>query len=160
MKNLKKYWWIVVIVVAALTSVAYIKVSNKKLGPSSSASPSPSVSTSPAVKKPASSGGSAQTAPKTYDQLVDEYKDRRIQFDQNCQATPNSITYNNETKIMLDNRSAQPAKVTVGGTSYSLIGYGWQLVTLSSKTLPKELQIDCGRAVNVGKILLQALILP
>ena len=60
---------------------------------------------------------------------------------------------------MLDNRSGDARTITLAGTKYQLSGYGYALVTLSSQSLPKEMLLSCGSAVNVGKILLQAQIL-
>ena len=114
----------------------------------------PIPSQSPTVKKPVSTK-SAQTAAQDYTNLVKEYEGRRIQFDINCQAIPNYVTYKNGIKIMLDNRSGDARIITVGGTQYSLAGYGYRLVTLSSTSLPKPILLSCGSAVNVGQILLQ-----
>ena len=103
------------------------------------------------VPKPAS----AKTNPKLYTDLVTEYSGRHIQFDIACQAIPNNVTYKNGTSVMFDNRSGDARSISVGGTIYYLAGYGYKIITLSSKTLPKTLLISCGAAVNVGQILLQ-----
>lgn len=100
------------------------------------------------------SGGSL----KPYSDLVNEYQGKRIQFDERCQVVPNSATYKNGTSVMLDNRSANAVTIKVGDASYSLSSYGYRIVNLSSSYLPKELPISCGKAGNVGKILLQAII--
>jgi len=90
-----------------------------------------------------------------YTKLVKEYEGYRIQFDASCQAIPKNVTYKNGAKILLDNRSGDARYVTVGGISYYLAGYGYKVITLNSKELPKTLLINCGAAVNVGQILLQ-----
>ncbi len=92
---------------------------------------------------------------KTYDQLVKDFSGRRIQFDITCQAIPNNVTYKNGTQVMFDNRSGDARWISVGGAEYYLSGYGYKVLTLSSKTLPKNLYLNCGSAVNVGQILLQ-----
>ena len=120
------------------------------------ASPSPASGT---TVKPVAKQSTAPVSTQTYTQLVKEYDGRRIQFDQYCQATPKDITYKNGTTIMLDNRSGDARTITLAGTKYQLSGYGYALVTLSSQSLPKEMLLSCGSAVNVGKILLQAQIL-
>lgn len=99
--------------------------------------------------------GATANQAQTYTKLTVEYKDRRIQFDMNCQAIPNNITYKNGTKVMFDNRSGDARIITVGGVKYNFAGYGYKILTLSSNTLPKTLLISCGAAVNVGQILLQ-----
>ena len=119
-----------------------------------------SPTSSPAAKAPAKpkSGAVApvSTPSKPYSDLVKEYEGRRIQFDERCQPVPNSSTYKNGTSVMLDNRSSKPVTVKLGDKSYSLIGYGYQVVNLSSPSLPKEMTVSCGTAGNVGKVLLQA----
>lgn len=152
-----KYLWIVVIV--AVAAVVYFMGGDwagKYIG-TVTVSPSPSTGTAakPVLKKI----GTATTSTKTYTELVKEYEGRRIQFDQYCQANPKNITYKNGTTIMLDNRSGDARTITLAGVKYQLSGYGYALVTLSSQSLPKEMLLSCGSAVNVGKILLQAQIL-
>jgi|SRR3989344_7573471 len=95
----------------------------------------------------------------TYTELVKKYNGKRIQFDKYCQANPSNVTFKNGTSIMLDNRSGDARIVSVGGVKYSLAGYGYKVITLSSTSLPKELLLSCGSSGNVGKILLQAQIL-
>jgi hypothetical protein len=109
--------------------------------------------TTPAPKLPAKSGTAKQTV--IYTDLVKKYEGRRIQFDINCQAIPNNITYKNGTEVMFDNRSGDARIITVGGVQHQLAGYGYKILTLTSSSLPKNLLISCGAAVNVGQILLQ-----
>ena len=127
--------------------------------PSSSPTPvataSPAKSSSSSVKK----SGDAATSPKIYGDLIKEYDGRRIQFDINCQAIPNSLTFKNGTSIMLDNRSGDPRTIFIGQSKYPLLGYGYKIITLSSSEVPKDLLISCEGAVNIGNILLQANIL-
>ena len=117
----------------------------------------PSATVVPA-KKPTTTTAANPTSGKSYSDLVKEYSGRLIQFDQRCQSFPNNVTYKNGTSILLDNRSDLARDITIGGTKYSLAGYGYQVVTLSSSSLPKEMGVSCGSQGNVGKILLQALI--
>ena len=114
------------------------------------ASPSPT----PTVKIASKAKGTAP-ATLTYTQAVEQYAGKRIQFNQYCQGVPNYVTYQNGTNIMLDNRSGDARTIKVGATAYSLAGYGFRIVTLSSATLPATLLLSCGSAVNVGQILLQ-----
>lgn len=120
-------------------------------------SPTPTASPTPVSKAPAKKPGT--TAPSgDYTTLVKQYEGRRIQFDDRCQPVPLSPTYKSGTSIMLDNRSSQSRVIKVGDTSYSLSGFGYRIITLSSTSLPKEYPVSCGSAGNVGKILLQATI--
>lgn len=94
----------------------------------------------------------------SYQSALELYKDnKRIQLSgaDFCQASPNNVMYKNGTSIMIDNRSAQTRTVKIGGTSYSLEGYGFKIVKLSSATLPATLLMDCNQQQNVAKILLQ-----
>lgn len=118
-------------------------------------SANPTQNTAAAKKSPtASPAASNNVQSKTYTQLVAEYKDRRIQFDQFCQAIPNYITFKAGQSVMLDNRSGDSRYVKVGSDVHKLDGYGYKIVTLVG-SVPKTLDISCGSAVNVGKILLQ-----
>lgn len=65
------------------------------------------------------------------------------------------MSIKNGTSIMLDNRSGDARTFAVGGVFYSIAGYGWKVVTPSSKTLPATMYLDCGSARNVGTIMLQ-----
>ena len=98
----------------------------------------------------------SSTPVMSYSQLVQQYGNDRIQFDQNCQAQPKSIVLKNGTKVMLDNRSSQTRSVTVNGTKYQLGAYGYQLITLSSPSIPQTLSLGCDNLVNVGTVQLEA----
>lgn len=129
------------------------------------ASPSPSVvaaSVSPTASAypMASSVGARKPAvsapvtamPETYAEALKRYENARFQFDQYCQTKPAVASYKNGATVMLDNRSGDPRIVAVGGVQYNLAGYGWKIITLSAKTLPTTLFLDCGGAKNVAQI--------
>jgi hypothetical protein len=164
----KQYLWgaVAVAAVIALWAVSQDNGSVKEivdnLNPSLDGSRSPSPSGSPSVSgtPTVSAKATVKTTPKvgaavTYSQLLPQYEGKRIQFDALCQASPRSATFNNNTSIMLDNRSGDARIISVGGVQHSLAGFGYKIVKLSSATLPKTLSINCGAAVNVGTILLQ-----
>jgi heme/copper-type cytochrome/quinol oxidase subunit 2 len=90
----------------------------------------------------------------TYQQALINYKDRRIQFNSDCQATPSNVTYKNGTSIMIDNRSAIARTLNING-AVSVKAWGFKIVKLSSSTLPKTILVDCGNGQNVATILLQ-----
>lgn len=121
--------------------------------PDASGSPSPSGSANSSGSP--TPGGSVSAVRAQYDALVKEYEGKRIQFDMNCQAIPNSLTFKNGTKVMFDNRSGDKRTFSLNGKVYNILGYGWQLITLSSSKLPMTYVIDCGSAQNVGTITIQ-----
>jgi len=90
----------------------------------------------------------------TYAEALVKYKDTRIQLDQNCQATPNVMTFKNNTTIMIDNRSSMARTVKVDSI-YSIKGYDFKIVKLSSATLPFTWYVDCDKSQNVATILIQ-----
>jgi hypothetical protein len=104
------------------------------------------------------SAGSVNTTAKTpsisYANALVKYKDTRIQLDKTCQATPNNVTYKNNTTIMVDNRAPVVRTVKIGST-YSIKAYGFKIIKLSSTTLPMTWLMDCDKSQNVATILLQ-----
>lgn len=94
----------------------------------------------------------------TYEAALGMYRDRRIQID-NCTSQPYQVTYKNGTKIMLDNRSGDPVEIRINGQVYRMWEYEFRIVTLYSKQVPKNLQVDCimidQPAYNIANILLQ-----
>ncbi|MDP3953868.1 MAG: hypothetical protein Q8Q06_00435 [bacterium] len=159
--KINKYVWIGIAAVVVL--VLYFTLKNTGNDSAmESPSPSPSATATPAKSSSGSSvkkSGDAATSPKTYTELLTEYEGRRIQFDINCQAVPNNLTFKNGTSIMLDNRSGDARTIFIGPSQYALPGYGYKIITLSSSEIPKDLLISCEGAVNVGRIFLQAKIL-
>ena len=158
MKN-NKILWLVVIILLAIGAFFWLHNSGGSLGSLSyqSSSPSPSATGSPKTTvKSSPKATSSVTAAKTYTQLVQEYVNRTLQFNSLCQVTPSSMVLKNNTSILLDNRANVARTVSVDGKSYNLSAYGYQVVTLSSKTLPHTVAVNCGSTVNAGQVLLQA----
>lgn len=98
---------------------------------------------------------SAKTNTLSYTAAVNAYKDRRIQFDQNCVVTPNNPVFKNGTAVMLDNRSDQKLNIYLDRIQYSLYAYGFKIVTLKSAALPHTITIDCGSGRNNGAIVIE-----
>ena len=156
---MKKNWvWLVLILAVVILAIFWLMKNSDSAGqnftltPEGTSSPNP-IAVKPKTIKPVVPGAA------NYTQLVEEYEGRRVQFDEKCQMTPPNPTFKNGTKIMLDNRSASARAITVGSQKYNVMGYGYQLLTLSGKDLPQTIGVNCGALVNVGQILLQALIL-
>jgi cell division protein FtsN len=95
----------------------------------------------------------------SYADALVKYKDRRLQFSTTtgvCAVSkPNSVTYKDNTGIMLDNRSAQSLTIKVGDT-YTVKPYGFKIVTLPDIYLKaKTLLVDCNKQQNVATVLVQ-----
>jgi hypothetical protein len=88
------------------------------------------------------------------DALV-KYAGKIIQLDNQCQVTnPNSWTFKNGTDIMIDNRASSARTVKIGST-YSVKGYGFKIIKLSSAKLPATWYVDCDGQQNVATVLIQ-----
>ena len=91
----------------------------------------------------------------SYDAAVAQYKDRRIQLDPNCQAVPNTVTYKDNTGIMIDNRSSKARTVKVG-TTFVIAPYGFKIVVLPDVYLKsRTVLVDCDQSQNVATVLIQ-----
>ncbi len=102
----------------------------------------------------ATTGGTAVTI--AYQDALVKYADRRIQFNDMCQATPNKVTYKDNSGIMLDNRSATTRSIKIGANTYSVKGYGFRIVTLPDTYRDaSQYLVDCGTSQNVATILVQ-----
>lgn len=101
-------------------------------------------------------GTSSGAVSLSYQKALETYGDRRIQLSdvQPCVATPNTMTFKNGTNIMIDNRSSQTRTIKLGST-FSIKGYGFKIVKLSSSTVPTTWLMDCGASQNVATILIQ-----
>lgn len=163
MENKNNTLWIILgIVVVALVVVLIVRSTGKnkmdgtattgdQAAMTTTGTPEGTLDTTDA---PATTGGTAVTI--AYQDALVKYADRRIQFNDMCQATPNTVTYKDNSGIMLDNRSATARSIKIGANTYAIKGYGFKIVTLpdtyreSSKYL-----VDCGTAQNVATILVQ-----
>ena len=102
-------------------------------------------------------GGSATVGAvsMSYADALVKYADRRIQLNKSCQAIPNTVTYKDNTGIMIDNRSAMTRTVKVG-TTFTIKPYGFRIVVLPDVLLKsKTILVDCDQSQNVATILVQ-----
>ena len=90
----------------------------------------------------------------SYADALIQYKEARIQIDEDCQAFPNNVTYKNGTSIMIDNRAGVDRIVKVG-SAYSVKAYNFKIIKLERATLPETLLVDCDTYKNVATILVQ-----
>ena len=91
----------------------------------------------------------------TYQKIVEQYGDRRIQFDNACQAFPARLGFKNGTAIMLDNRTEKTKTIKLSGRAFILKPLGYITMKVTSKILPSTVFIDCDSHYNVGQIFLQ-----
>jgi hypothetical protein len=161
----KKYLYLAGVIIVVV--VAGIFIVNRKganapannLGDLLIVSPEVSPSASTQVKKvnpsPTPTSSLEVSQLKTYEQWVRElYKlDRWLALNAECtEIVPSGVTYKNNTLVMLDNTLSDKARVLkVGDREYNLEAHGWYLTTLTSKTLPAFLRIDCG-PMELGRI--------
>ena len=154
----KSAWlWGMVIVAIAVAGIGFLLVnSSRQIAPSAqndSAPPASNLSPEPNPQRLSRSG----TTNLTFQQAYEEYYDHRIRIN-NCMAALPQITLKNGSKIMLDNRSADPLEITLGGKSYRLYDYDFAVITVSSSALPITIKMDCQMGDEVGKNIAQILV--
>lgn len=113
--------------------------------------PVASITKKPAVKPPIS-GSAKQT--QTYTELVAAYFDKRIQFDDHCQAFPPNTTFKNGTAVMFDNRSSATRSIKIGDVAYTFGGYDYKIITLLTSNFTKSWPLVCNSS-SVGTLLIQ-----
>lgn len=160
MENNNKVMWIIGGVIAIILIIVLVVVFSKK---AVVVAPAPAEDTSQVdgeedvTTGSINAGVSGGAISLSYKDALVTYKDRRIQLNnQNglCQAVPNNVTYKNGTNIMIDNRSPNARTVKLGST-FTIKGYGFKIVNVSSSTLPATWLLDCGAQQNVATILIQ-----
>ncbi len=163
MNNTRLWIALGAIVVLIIVVVSFRGRSEEIAQPSASVSPTASPTNSPTASAVTtatpvrstggSSGGSSGTL--SYEDAIKKYGGTRIQFDVRCQAIPGQLTIKQGGAVMLDNRSGDARTISVGGVKHVLAGYGFKIIVPTSRTLPADLSVGCGSAINVGTIKLQ-----
>jgi len=153
---MNKLWIGIIAVVVIVVGVWWFNggSSSVSLLPGSSASPSVSATKTPGVANRTPTP--TVTSNLSYSQLVAQYGSNRIQFNSSCQASPNSMVLKNGTGILLDNRSNTTQVISLNGATYTLIPYGYRVVTLTSSSLPRDIGISCNNTANASLVKLQA----
>lgn len=91
----------------------------------------------------------------SYANALVKYVDRRIQLDKICQAHPNTVTYKDNTGIMIDNRSPKTRTVKIAET-FTIKPWGFKIIVLPDIYLKsKTILVDCDASQNVATILIQ-----
>ena len=78
-----------------------------------------------------------------------------LQFDDNCQSHPVSLSVVNGSKLMLDNRSAKSEVITVGDNSYAMGPFSFKIIIASASSIPTTYTIDCKDAQNVSTLIVE-----
>lgn len=92
----------------------------------------------------------------SYADAVKLYEGKRIQFTDQCIATPYYVTFTEGTKIMLDNRAKTTQNIYLDGVKYVIPGYDYKIVTVSTPAkLPHDMRVDCGNGKGNATILIQ-----
>jgi hypothetical protein len=152
-KNKLLMWIGAIVIIIVVAVVLFFVFGNKQI-----ANP---VTTNPVTTEPESvqdiddqAVGAGATAISYANALV-KYADRRIQLDPTCQAHPNTVTYKDNTGIMIDNRSAKTRTVKVG-TTFTIKPWGFKIVVLPDVYLKsKTILVDCDGSQNVATVLVQ-----
>src|SRR3989344_1388777 len=152
-----------IVIIAIATLVIYVNMNqgrpkkNYQITNSASGASAQTPKASP-VKVPTANKTAAPKPTQqalTYEAAVNQYENRLMQFNQSCGASPSYMMFKNNSALMIDNRSSVKRTIAIGEKSYALNPYGFLIVTLTSKTLPGSLGVNCDKQYNVAKISLQ-----
>lgn len=113
---------------------------------------SSTISAGETVSSTASSSPTSGTL--SYQAALKKYVNRYAQFDPACKMTPGSIVVKNGASFMLDNRSGKALTIHLDDVAYALKAYGFRIVSLSRRTLPATVRVDCGNGKNNGTVIL------
>lgn len=91
----------------------------------------------------------------SYQEAVETYKDRRFQFDDACNATPNFLTFKNGPDVMFDNRSSAEKIIKLDKIGYKVGPFGFIVLTITAPTTPYSIEVDCNQLFNTAIINLQ-----
>lgn len=157
MPNQNKNIWIIVGVIVVILVIIFMVKSSPKEENEQVPANMPAGNINPESKPTAEVSGTTQVEPVSiaYADALIKYKDRRIQLDKSCHASPRMVTYKDNTGIMVDNRSAQTRTVKIG-TTFTIKPWDFQIVILPDiYKKSKTLLVDCDKAQNVATVLIQ-----
>jgi hypothetical protein len=151
-KNSRTWIWIIVILIIAV-ALFFVFGNKQAANPITPITP---VTTEPeSVQDVNDQDTIAKVVSLSYADALVQYADRRIQLDKTCQAHPNSVTYKDNTGIMIDNRSPETRTIKVG-TTFTIKPYGFKIIVLPDVYLEsKTILVDCDGSQNVATILIQ-----
>ncbi|MEI6022423.1 MAG: hypothetical protein WCQ32_01090 [bacterium] len=160
LKNVPKNIWLLIGAVAAVVIVVLVVrafMHRRPEAPVADVVPdvqiqNPDQQTAPVVMHGRRRRHADAVAMAAYTPTVEQYFNNRIQFGNACQAMPTTSTYKVGTDILLDNRSADAATIVIGGQTYKLGSYGFQVAHLTTEG---TFLVDCNNQQNVTTIVVQ-----
>ncbi len=87
----------------------------------------------------------------SYQEAVSIYAGKIIEIDSDCKAVPNTMTFKNNTKVMINNNS-DTLKTLKVGKSIGVNARSFKIVNLSSSKLPNKLIVDCNTIKGIANI--------
>lgn len=87
-----------------------------------------------------------------YTKALAKYAGSKISFNSRCAASPTRLELENETKVMLDNRGAQPITIRFAGQQFSVPAYNFIFYTLQEAELPAVYSVSCGDVKDVARV--------
>ena len=146
---------IIAIIAVALFVVLFISGNKQTINSVTSTTGTSSTVEPDSTQDISSQSTGAGSVSISYANALVKYATKRIQLNKICQATPNNVTYKDNTGIMIDNRSAQTRTIKVG-TTFTIKPWGFKIVVLPDVYLKaKTILVDCDSYQNVATILVQ-----
>ena len=152
MKDKKKTvaWGILILV--AIVAIALNAYLHRKSTPSGIGEPlaiAPEVASTPLRTK---SKDTLENTGHNYMGALAVYKDKRVQFAEDCTATPSRSVYAQGEKVLIDNRGNELRGVQIGSQNIVLKPYDFAVVTLFQKG---TFGVNCGTLTNAATIIVQ-----
>lgn len=92
-----------------------------------------------------------EVKPLSYQEALVKYKEKRIEINDGCMASPNTTSFKNNTNIMIDNISQVPKTLQIG-KKVSVSANSFKIINLSSTKLPTKLVVECNGKIGVANI--------
>lgn len=89
-----------------------------------------------------------------YHEALGLYMGRRIEITDECKVIPNTMTFKNNTKVMIDNHSSKLKTIKIG-KSMTIKEQGFKIINLSSSKLPVKLAMGCDAQNSAATITLE-----
>lgn len=89
----------------------------------------------------------------SYSEAVELYKNSILQFDEDCQLSTKSRSFRLGNEVLIDNRSPEPKKITVGTIPIVVGPYDYGFIILSEKG--NLVPVSCGDRANIAQLSVQ-----